>query len=252
MCYGSDWVLLVWMLKSLLMWQKEMPALVIHIQKHIKPSAVALIRYHFPGARLIMPDESELVVSRYLIEKKLPRTLYWWQRSGVMNKLVAVQVFCRAENVLWLDSDILFYRQPVECFSEIDTLVERVVFQRDCSSNYTIPVQESSSLVGVRLLPCVNTGIVLRSRDFLSLEDVERYLQYPEIACSSGHIEQTLQALCISASGAYSYLPETYAIEMNRSMDPANLVCRHYAGPSKKLMSNEGMSWLVEHGIMGA
>lgn len=251
MCHGSDWILVIWMLKSLRMWQGELPRTVIHIQKEIKPSAVAALRHHIPGARLILPEESQEFVARYLIERKLSRTLHWWHRSGIMNKLVAVQAYCETANVLWVDSDILFYRSPVECLSETEASSGRLFFLKDCLSNYTIPVADSVKRLGVELAPYINTGIVSRAKDAMDLVEVEGYLQHPEVATTSGHLEQTLQALCASSRGATSYLPGTYAIDMDRPLSPDGLVCRHYAGPSKRWMASEGMRWLVERGILG-
>ncbi len=250
MCHGGDWLLVMWMLKSLHHFAGRLPPTVIHVQKQLKSSAAAALRFHFPNARVIQPDQAEQLVGAHLISQGLVRTLHWWHRSPIMHKLVTVQALCSSTNLLWLDSDILFFRRPSVCLDVADSPLSRIYFQRDCLDSYTLTVDEARDQLGINLLPRINAGIVLRAKDSIALRQVEDLLQNPEVAKPSGHIEQTLQALCACSTQQVEFLPESYALSMERSLDPSNLVCRHYAGPSKQWLTTEGMRWLIRQGLI--
>jgi hypothetical protein len=238
------------MLKSMHHFAGRLPATVIHVQKQLKPSASAALRFHFPNARVVQADEAEQLVTAHLISQGLIRTLHWWHRSSIMHKLVTVQVLCSSRNLLWLDSDILFFGRPDACLDIADAPLSRVFFQKDCLDSYTLGVAEARNRLGINLLPRINAGIVLRAKDSIALEQVEDLLQYPEVAKPSGHVEQTLQALCACSTHQVEFLPESYALSMDQRLNPSDLVCRHYAGPSKRWLTTEGMRWLIGRGLL--
>jgi hypothetical protein len=70
------------------------------------------------------------------------------------------------------------------------------------------------------------------------------------VGVHSGLIDQTLQALCASADGIADNLPRTYAIQLEKDLDPSTVVCRHYAGPTRAWITTQGMRWLIQHGIL--
>jgi hypothetical protein len=250
MCHGGDWMLVIWMLKSIHHFSGQLPPTVIHVQKQLKPSASAALRFHFPNARVVQADQAEQLVAAHLISQGFVRTLHWWHRSPIMHKLVTVQALCNSKNLLWLDSDILFFRRPSVCLDIADVPLSRILFQKDCLDSYTLEAGEARDRLGINLLPRINAGIVLRAKDAIALRQVEELLQYPEVAKPSGHIEQTLQALCACSTQQVDFLPESYALALDRRLNPADLVCRHYAGPSKRWLTTEGMRWLIGQGLL--
>jgi hypothetical protein len=86
---------------------------------------------------------------------------------------------------------------------------------RDVSSGYSISLDRAVSALRVRLAPAMNTGIMLFRREHVS--DVE-------------------------------YLADDYLISMQPG--PDNVVARHYAGPSRTLLTREGMPRLLKAGLL--
>ena len=52
--------------------------------------------------------------------------------------------------------------------------------------------------------------------------------------------------------GRVEYLSPSYAISLERGLDYGALTARHYAGPSRPLLTEEGMPYAALHGCLGA
>jgi len=252
LCHGSDWLLAIWMLKSLLYFAPYRPPLVIHVQKAVRPSALAHLRRHFPGARIILPETARQAVARALLQAGHTHCLHWWHTSGIMHKLLGVQLQAQATNIVGLDADILFFNRPAELLAVGSSPWPTFTFQQDQMDSYTLSPTESLASLGIPLASRVNTGLVIRAREALNLARIEELLKQPLVAKPSGHLEQTLYALCASEAGRVQLLPPSYGLDMNRSLDCDALVCRHYAGPSKRWITSEGMRWLIRRGLLKA
>ena len=92
---------------------------------------------------------------------------------------------------------------------------------------------------------------MLLPRDEQRLARCEDYLAHPDVARMNGLIEQTLHALCASEQGRVSYLPDSYYISPGGAkVEFGGLVCRHYAGASRRLLTDEGMPELIKKGFL--
>lgn len=249
MCHPGDWLLMLWMLKSFQRHAGNPWPLVVHIQTPLRPSAVAHLRHHLPGARIILPAEAGETVPEELIRRGLPRCLHWRSRMGIMQKLFDVEVMASTPNIAFVDADVLFFRRPEVFLAAGSGPLETQYFQEDAADSYALSREEACEILGIVLGPRINTGITLRPRGALDLRQVEQLLAHRRLAWPSGHLEQTLHALCASAARQTAYLPPDYAIDMQSGRDPATMVCRHYAGASKRWVNREALRWLWDHGL---
>jgi len=169
-----------------------------------------------------------------------------------MMKLVDSVVFARAAKIVVLDSDVLFFRAPVElrAQAESDTR-DGYLFQRDPASTYNITEEEAAAMFGVRMPSCVNTGICVFPRSLVDVELCEAVLEHPQVRRPSGWIEQTLFALCAGTRGGVKYLSSDYLISLERGVDYDALTARHFAGPSRPLLTEEGMPYVIARGVLG-
>ncbi len=238
------------MLKSLARVMGELPPLVIHIQRLPRPSALVALRHHFPDARLMLPEELVPMVSEYLVARHLTRCRDWLWREPILNKLVTFQIVASSTNVIWVDSDVLFFNKPEEFAQLTDKPLDRIYFQEDCTVSFTLTPEQALEHLGIPITKRINAGLLMRSRDSIRLEKVEELLGHPMVGVPSGLIDQTLQALCACADGMADNLPRSYAIQLEEDIDPGSIVCRHYAGPTRAWISTQGMRWLIQHGIL--
>jgi lipopolysaccharide biosynthesis glycosyltransferase len=250
MCHEGDWLLVVWMLKSLARVVGELPPLVIHLQRLPRPSALVALKHHFPDARLVLPEESVPMVSEYLATRRFTRCQDWLWREPILNKLVTLQVVATSTNIIWVDSDVLFFNRPEEFLRITNKPLDRIYFQEDCTVSFTLTPEQALQELGISITKRINAGLLMRSRESIRLEKVEELLGNPLVGVHSGLIDQTLQALCASADGTADNLPKSYAIQLEEDIDPSKIVCRHYAGPTRAWITTQGMRWLIQHGIL--
>jgi hypothetical protein len=250
LCYARDYLCAVWALKSFYHFARVTCPLVIHVQGDVPRRVAVRLQRHFPVARVIPQAEADAAVESWLRGRGLGRLLAARQRTPFMLKLTDFPVLSQCTHLLTLDSDVLFFRLPAELLAAVRTPSAVTLFQRDPESTYNISEERALSELDIRLAPKVNTGIMVFPRDSLDLFRCEEYLGHPDVARPSGWIEQTLHALCASEHGRVAYLPDSYLVSLETDVNLESLVARHYAGPSRPLLTSEGMRHLVRAGFL--
>ena len=236
LCYRNDYLCAIWALKSFYREAMVDLPLVIHIQGEAPARVAQRLRKHFPGARIIPQPEADAIVNPWLASHGLHRLLSARAANHYMLKLTDYCILSTAHRLITLDSDVLFFERPAELLN-FDGLH---LFQRDPESTYLV-----AEIPGVQASPRVNVGIMSFVRENISLERCDQYLAH--FSERAGWLEQTLYALHAGETGAGAYLPDTYLISLEQQIDPATLVARHYAGPSRPLLTSEGMPYLLKH-----
>jgi hypothetical protein len=250
LCYQRDYLCAIWALKSFYHFARVTCPLVIHLQGDVSRRAIVRLHRHFPAARVIAQAEADAAVETWLRSRGLVRLLAARQRTPFMQKLTDFPVLSESTHLLTLDSDVLFFRFPAELVIAAHAPSTMSLFQRDPESTYNISEERALSELGIRLAPKVNTGIMVSPRESLDLQSCEKYLGHPDVARPTGWIEQTLHALCASAHGRVTYLPDSYLVSLATDVNLGSLVARHYAGPSRPLLTSEGMRELVRAGFL--
>ena len=248
-CHSGDWLSAVWMLKSLFRVAGSSFPVVLHCQNPLKPSALGHLRRLFPDARIIEPPAATALVGTHLIDHRLPRCLHWRHQSRILQKLLDIHITATARRLVCLDTDVLFFHRPDRLLPGAPGTPGEYLFHQDEIDGYTAPREDLCRATGVELLPRLNSGIVSRPRDGIDLQQVEGWLALPEVARPSGHIEQTLQALSACSRGQAAVLPPEYCLDLQRRRDLTGLVCRHYAGPSRRWFTVEGIAALLRSGL---
>lgn len=171
------------------------------------------------------------------------------QRHTLLLKLTDVQVFARHERILYVDSDVLFFRRPVGL---LDALANGKCnyFTKDVHTAYVAPLKIVEEITGVRPPERVNSGILVLTRADIALEKVaHEFLKVdrakrPEWTLYNHLIEQTLVAILTTASSnGADHLPQEYDLRLERGVQGA--ICRHYVGVIRESFELEGLRTLV-------
>ncbi|HLG54682.1 MAG TPA: hypothetical protein VI485_05090 [Vicinamibacterales bacterium] len=251
LCHRGDYLCAIWALKSLCLTSGVRWPVVIHLQGRVTSTMRRRLRRHLPDARLIEQDAADAAV-RQALASDYPRLLEARRQSPFMMKLVDPVLLTKAERIVVLDSDVLFFRDPQELRAHAEGASNGSwVFQRDPISTYNVTEAEARSAFGIALPDCVNSGIAVIPRSLVDLRLCERLLEHPDVRRPSGWIEQTLFALCAGARGDVTYLSSSYVISLERGLDYDALTARHYAGPSRPLLTEEGMPYAALQGCLG-
>jgi len=251
LCHRGDYLCGIWALKTLYLTSRARWPIVIHLQGSTSAGMIRRLRKHFPDVRLVGQREADEKVAQAFAAKH-PKLIQARRHSPFMMKLVDFSVFARAERIVVLDSDVLFFRAPVELRAHAETESSSgCLFQRDPASTYNITEEEAAAVFGIHMPACVNTGICVFPRSLVDFELCETVLEHPQVRRPSGWIEQTLFALCAGTRGGVKYLSSDYLISLERGVDYEPLTARHFAGSSRPLLTEEGMPYVIARGVFG-
>jgi hypothetical protein len=245
-CCQRDYLCALWALKSFYVSAGVSCPLVVHLNGRMSAIAMRRLREHLPNARLVGQETADEAVAGWLEANRCTRLRDLRAHNGFMLKLVDVNLLAQASTILLLDSDVIFFRRPDELLTAMHEPIAAPLFQRDAGTTYNVTLDEALSDLGIRLVPSVNTGIVLFEREMMQLQRCEELLQHPRVARPSGWIEQTLYALVASEGGDVRFLPAEYLVSLEPRADLSTVVARHYAGPSRPFLTEEGVPLAYE------
>jgi len=243
---AGDWLNLIWTLKSFYHFSKRRYALCIHEDGTVPPQGLEQLRRHFPDARLIPRVEADAKVFAELAA--YPRCLEFRKTNHLSPKVFDFVSYLRSDQMLLLDSDILFFESPVELLKRIeDSGYKLNTVNADIASGYTVEPAAVKERTGVDLIARFNSGLGLIHKGSMRLDWIEEFLAIPGILGHFWRIEQTMFALCSSRWGV-ELLPKEYDVRLGRNV--VGLPSRHYIGAIRHLMYGEGMSALVKRGFL--
>ncbi len=242
---SGDWLNLIWTLKTFYHFSRRSYALCIHDDGTLPKAAHQALRRHFPRARMILRPEADSAVLPELAN--FPRCLELRKTNMLSLKLFDFRHFLRAERMLLIDSDILFFAEPSDLLRRIEDPGYRLnSVNADVQSAYTVDPATVKQTLGFEMGPRFNSGLGLIHRDSLRLDWIEEFLALPGILDHFWRIEQTLFALCSFRFGS-ELLPDEYRVQLEGETRGS---CRHYIGAIRHLMYGQGMSRLVRSGFL--
>jgi len=244
---GSDWLNLIWGLKSFYRASRRRYALCIHEDGTVPDEGLLQLRHHFPAARLIPRSQAD---ARAEVElRTFPRSLAFRRSNPLALKVFDFLLYLETERMLLFDSDLLFFHEPKDLLRCVEdpSYIHNTV-NRDVASAYTIEPSVAKKTFGIELVECFNSGLGLIHRASLRLDWIDEFLGLPGVL--DGHfwrIEQTLYALCSSRHGV-ELLPDEYAVYFDRGIGERPV--RHYVGAIRHLMYREGIARLAHDGLL--
>lgn len=241
----------MWALKSFYHYSGVSYPLIIHIQGPVPLRMNARLREHFPTSTVITQREADLSAEQWLIEHGYMRLLTARRKSVMMMKLIDFVITGQATHLLAIDSDVIFFRRPDELLVATQEPLGADLFMHDPASSYNLSEAQALNELGIDLAPRVNCGVMLFLRENQRLARGEEYLAHPDVARPNGLIEQTMHALYASEQHRVSYLADSYYVSPHETTAQLDeLVCRHYAGSSRHLLTDEGIPHLIRTGFL--
>jgi hypothetical protein len=244
-CAG-DWLNLIWALKSFYHYSQRSYALCIHDDGTLKDSDRETLRHHFPHARLIDRPSADAKILAEL--QHYPRCLEFRKSNQLAPKVFDFASYLESDRMLLLDSDILFFAEPIELLQRIeDPTYSLNTVNGDTASAYTIDPQVVKEQLDFDVIDRFNSGLGLIHKASMRIDWIEEFLALPDIIGHFWRIEQTLYALLSSRFGV-ELLPHPYSVHLEGDINGSS--CRHYVGKIRHLMYREGISYLVNQGFL--
>jgi hypothetical protein len=243
---AKDWLNLMWTLKTFYRYSERHYALCIHDDGTLTESDRATFKHHFPNARIIPRPDADARVFAELVN--YPRCLEFRKNNHLSPKVFDFACYLESDRMLLLDSDILFFQEPIVLLQRIensDYFLNTV--NGDTQSAYTVDPMTVKEKCHVDLIDRFNSGLGLIHKASLNFDWIEEFLALPDIMGHFWRIEQTLYALCSSRFGV-ELLPDEYTVQLGENIQ--DLPSRHYVGAIRHLMYKEGIRQLVQQGFL--
>ena len=216
----KDFLNAVWCLKTFYYYSRTRPGLVIHEDGTLDSGNVKTGFKHFPNCRIIRKSDADRDLQRFLEGFKHSRKNRLRDDFYCAAKLFDFLYYARAEKLVVLDSDVLFFRHPAEIIENIQA--GKPFFNSDYQNAYFHPPRVLGKIFGIEIIPKVNAGLMfLQKQHYISnLGLVEYYFEKMGGNDSDVNInrhEQTVHAILLSKCGAVR-LSEQHQISRKHSI----------------------------------
>lgn len=242
----------LWSLKAWYHYSNTLPALVIYAGGPLSDHSVHILSEHFPNCRIIRRSQFNHDMQDFL--KNHPACL----KHALIKpfycalKLFGPMCYAHSGSILYFDSDILFFRKPVELLGHIER--QSPCFNSDCLDAYAYPMEFIKELLPVKLEQKVNAGLfhILRKDLAGTLDLIETYFEKaPQLDHTSWVVnrhEQTMNAILLSKANA-ARLSSAYQI--SRTPVTGSTVSHHFVNDgSRPAFYRVGMRRLVSSGFI--
>ncbi|MBM4309973.1 MAG: hypothetical protein FJ119_03360 [Deltaproteobacteria bacterium] len=252
--FDQDLPATLWSLKTWYHFSGTRPALVIYAGGPLSAKSEAILSAHFPTCRIIrrkiFNQKMQVFLNNYKTSLRHSITPSFYCAL----KLFGPMCFAQTDSILYVDSDVLFFRKPVELLKHLER--QSACFNSDYQNAYAHPAALLNSLLPFRLEHGVNAGLFhISKKDLDGGRDLaEHYFTtVPEIDHHSWTInrhEQTLNALLLSRANA-KRLSADYQIAQTPVTDTT--VSHHFVNDgSRPAFYRVGMRRLVSSGFLTA
>ncbi|WP_442506634.1 hypothetical protein SH528x_005489 [Novipirellula sp. SH528] len=244
--WRRDAVSAIWAIKSFYKFAGSNLPLYIH-DGGLLPEQLLLFRQHFPSAYIVEKKQADNFVEAKLSRNGHKSSLEYRRKNRATLKLFDFFLMSSAEKIISIDSDIVFFRRPALLLDE-DSDTRFNLYNRDIEYGYSMSLEDISDTFDLTVLPFINSGLSSVWVESMNFDDINRWLEWPQLKENLWVTEQTLQAMC-SASYGVRLLPEEYVVDtLPSSLD--GVVCKHYPTSPRQWFYFEGMSKLIETGFL--
>jgi hypothetical protein len=216
--------------------------LTVHGDASLTKEDSRLICRHLPNARVLMKSERDPYVEERLAELHLSECASFRRSLVLAAKIFDVYFYSSADRVILLDTDTLSFGSLDE-LRDFASRTEPVnVFGRDPNETPYVHFD-----FGFRLVPGINTGIAVVTRDTFDLATVEAWLQ-GTFPLKHGWAEQTILAALATRRGC-AFLSADYDVGGLRHDEGVRFshYCGHKLSAARISMRRDGQSIVARH-----
>ncbi len=230
LCCQKDLMLALWSLKSFLHFSGMAPRIVFYDDGSLSEDGRILLSTHFKKCDIIRRDQFGNDMTEFL--RSYPHSLRFSRipQFYCSLKLFGPMLYSKGKSVLYIDADVLFFREPLELLNLMES--NDAFYLNDYQNSYTDTPKNLQQNLGVKIDPSVNAGLFHLPTTHLKsgLDLAESYFQIQSNSKSNANRsvnrhEQTMVALLLSRANAKG-LNSDYQI--SRDALTNETVCHHF------------------------
>ena len=222
-------------------------------QDNMSPRDVKILKEHIIGVNYVERLYADEQMRRQLSPYPLcSRQRNERGRGPVEMKVFDVILISKADKIILLDADTLFFNYPAEIVKWAGSRGERSLYVKDKLSLYCLPYPEINDVEGLpKCPPCFNVGLLCFDKKPL-VNDMQQIEEVMKIIEAKGGdpliLDQTLFAMLLPNK---EVLPESYTCVMERkAADDSRIVFKHFIGTLRRFSdftySSEGKRTIDE------
>ena len=235
----------IWSLKTFYHYSGLRPRLVVHGNGTLNQNCVRIFSKHFVNSLIIRKKKADSDLKEFLRGYPYSEECRFDAFYPHSLKLFDPFYYSDSENILMLDSDVLFFQTPIELLANLSN--NKGFFMNDCSTCYSIPIDELASLMGIEIRPRINTGVLFFPKKYYNLDVIETCLEgiysrkreYPNLW---GEEQTAFAVLCSKYRDSFIRLSGSYQIF--KEPVTSKTVCHHFTMPIRETMCSIGLKRL--------
>ncbi len=247
----NDLILYLCMIKTFYFFSNITPQTTVLDDGTLSKIDINILNHFIPFIKVVSSDTANIIVANKFNKNKYPSALFLRNNSIYLKKKIDIPLICSKPRLLILDSDLLFYRKPKEIMDWIKKLKngDGVIFMKDCRNSNIISEIESKVVMGRKLIPKLNSGIVgfpLKQWDPMFIEKFCKYIIENDIHLVRPHQMQTIWAAMFSIlkPSERVYLSDKYILsEAKQSI--TNIDCRHFVRYVRPLFYKDAINLIT-------
>lgn len=226
-------------LKSFLFHSQLKARVLIFDDGTLRNEDVDLIKQHLVDVELIKKEKFD----KRVISKFGKRSVFLDYKNipYVVKKLGAI-LFTRGKKVIFLDSDVLFFKEPKHIKKWLEGSY-RAFYLRDCKNSYLISNIEAHALFGVDLIPKLNSGFIGLNREDLDVKVLEKLVGIRDKLYSYrlDHYQAFFSIILtrFKRRKVYALPANDYLVSEDRGRYK-NLICGHYVKSVRNRFFDDG------------
>jgi hypothetical protein len=238
---SKDFLCLLWALRSFYYYSRKIASLRIHDDGSLKSRHFHTLDRLFPGCQILPKSQSDKEINEFLTP--YPKCQRCRQQSIYMIKVFDFFYYSQSERLVLLDSDVLFFEDPIDLHSPNSWSV----FNSDVWTSYVYSTAEIKSRFGCVVPEKINIGLGALDKKCFNLDVLERLMMDEKLMATPFITDQTLIAILAPQNEVRLLGPE-YKLSLSRGL--TNTVSKHYTRLVRHLFWLEGIPHLVASGIL--
>ncbi len=198
---GRDFLNAIWAIKSLSYFSNLQFKTVIHDDGTLSEIQKKTFSQHFKGGQIIETKDADREMKENLKNYKYLSIYRKKKKFYCSKKLLDPLFFSRTEQIILLDSDILFFNEPEEVLRHLKN--KKSFYTSDIKSAYTHDIGQLKTITNINVQEKINAGLIyLNKTEYLaSLSFLEAFFKKMDAMNFDGDInrlEQTAHAIILS------------------------------------------------------
>jgi len=239
LCQKSDVISATWSLWSFLKNSQLCPKIVIHDDGSLDEESTAIFKSKFDNLEIVWKKDADELIDKMSVSPIVKD----YRKNGhpLILKLIDIFLLSRAEKVMVLDSDVLFFKKPEEIVGFVRENYDRDALISQAGSGFVVRVSNNylnKYNLTQKNIELMNSGIIVYKKYAVSESRLSEYFENCELNMSDYFVEMTGWN-CLIGQTNCDFLPLSRYIVKGKP--DLNTVAKHFTSPRRHEMFAYGI-----------